>query len=66
MVELTTGKDADRLTDPGYRMIDALVACNRGTPVPEDLLHFAPTAYYPSTLHLLGLSYLASRGGKCV
>ena len=65
VVELTSGKDADRLTDPGYRMIDALVACNRGTPVPEDLLHFAPTAYYPSTLHLLGLSYLAARGGKC-
>ena len=66
VVELTTGKDADRLNDPGYRMIDALVACSRGTPVPEDLLRFAPTAYYPSTLHLLGLSYLATRGGKCV
>ena len=65
MVELTTGRKADRLTDPGYRMIDALVACTRGTPVPDDLLHFAPTAYYPSTLHLLGLSYLASRKGQC-
>jgi endoglucanase len=65
VVELTTGKSADRLTDPGYRMIDALVACSRGTPVPDELLHFAPTAYYPSTLHLLGLSYLASRKGQC-
>jgi endoglucanase len=53
------------MSDPGYRLIDALVACTRGTPVPEDLLSFVPTNYYPSTLHLLGLSYLASRGGTC-
>ncbi|MCB1499315.1 MAG: endoglucanase [Bauldia sp.] len=65
VVELTTGKVASRLNDAGYRMIDALVACSRGTPVPDDLLHFTPTNYYPSTLHLLGLSYLASRKGKC-
>jgi endo-1,4-beta-D-glucanase Y len=65
LVELTTGASGDRLTDPGYRMIDALVACSRGTPVPEELLSFAPTAYYPSTLHLLGLSYLTSRKGQC-
>jgi len=65
VVNLTTGRDTSQLTDPGYRMIDALVACTRGTPVPEDLLRFAPTNYYPSTLHLLGLSYLASREGRC-
>lgn len=65
VVELTTGNRTDQLTDPGYRMIDALVACTRGTAVPADLLGFAPTLYYPSTLHLLGLSYLASRGGQC-
>lgn len=65
VVELASGKDTDRLSDPGYRMIDALVACSRGTPVPEDLLSFAPTAYYPSTLHLLGLSWLAAREGEC-
>jgi endoglucanase len=65
VVELNSGKDVDPLTDPGYRMIDALVACTRGTPVPESLLTFAPTAYYPSTLHLLGLSYLAAGKGKC-
>lgn len=65
VVELTTGNRTDQLSDPGYRMIDALVACTRGTEVPADLLGFAPTLYYPSTLHLLGLSYLASRGGQC-
>ncbi|HET7715972.1 MAG TPA: glycosyl hydrolase family 8 [Bauldia sp.] len=65
VIELTTGKDAEKLTDPGYMMIDALVACSRGTPVPDNLKHFAPTSYYPSTLHLLGLSYLAARQGKC-
>lgn len=65
VVELTTGRPADALTDAGYRMIDALVACSRGTPVPAELTAFAPTNYYPSTLHLLGLSYLASGGGRC-
>ncbi len=65
LFELTTGKPTERLTDPGYRIIDALVGCARGVPVPDDLLSFAPTKYYPSTLHLLGLSYLASRGGRC-
>lgn len=65
LIELTSGAATERLTDPGYRIIDALVACSRGTPVPDDLLRFEPTKYYPSTLHLLGLSYLASRGGKC-
>jgi endoglucanase len=65
VVELTTGRATDRMSDPGYRLIDALVACTRGTPVPPELLNFTPTNYYPSTLHLLGLSYLASRGGTC-
>lgn len=65
LVELTTGKATERLTDPGYRMIDALVGCARGTPVPDELLRFTPTKYYPSTMHLLGLSYLASKGGQC-
>ena len=65
VIELASGTKTDLLSDPGYRMIDALVACTRGVDVPDDLLSFAPTLYYPSTLHLLGLSYLASRGGKC-
>jgi endo-1,4-beta-D-glucanase Y len=65
VVELTTGGKTDPLNDPGYRMIGALVDCTRGEAVPAELLTFAPTLYYPSTLHLLGLSYLASRGGQC-
>ena len=65
VVELTSGRDVEPLTDPGYRIIDALVACSGGTPVPQELLTFAPTSYYPSTLHLLGLSYLAAGKGTC-
>ncbi len=65
VVELTTDRAAESMADPGYRLINALVECTRGTPVPPELLDFAPTNYYPSTLHLLGLSYLASRGGTC-
>lgn len=52
-----SGGTAPKLTDPGYRSIPALVACRLdGTPLPDDLATFAPTDYYPSTLHLLVLA----------
>ncbi len=55
--ELQSGAVKDMLSDPGYRMIPALVACRtKGTPIPDDLRRFTSTLYYPSTLHLLGLS----------
>ena len=41
-------------------------ACARGTPVPEDLLQFEPTPYYPSTLYLLALSYVIERQPQCL
>lgn len=65
VIDLETGTVREPLTDPGYRMVGALVACTEGTPIPEDLLSFTPTAYYPSTLHLLGLSHLAMKGRDC-
>ncbi len=65
VIDLTSGKAQEPLSDPGYRAIDALIACQHGTPFPDDLRHFAPTSYYPSTLHLLVLSSLSARGGQC-
>lgn len=62
IVDLGTGATRETPNDPGYRILSALVACAvTGTPIPRDLKSFSPTTYYPSTLHLLGLSL--ARGG---
>ncbi|MEJ8571575.1 glycosyl hydrolase family 8 [Microbaculum marinum] len=66
VVNLETGSVTERLEEPGYRFLAALVACaSAGTPIPDDLKTFAPTLYYPSTLHLLGLSVAAERYPRC-
>ena len=66
LVNLKTGTTITALTDPGYRIIPALVACVVDkTPLPQDLLRFVPTEYYPSTLQLLALSYLRNIPGGC-
>ncbi|MDW6023487.1 glycosyl hydrolase family 8 [Mesorhizobium sp. BAC0120] len=66
ITDVETGEGRQALTDPGYRIITALAACaTKGTPVPAALKSFAPTLYYPSTLHLLGLAYIAERQGGC-
>ncbi len=67
LVDLESGAVSERLTDPGYRIIPALAACARdGTKIGEDLRQFTPTLYYPSTLHLLGLSYAAEHHPECL
>nr|WP_244496570.1 glycosyl hydrolase family 8 [Aureimonas ureilytica] len=67
IVDLSTGATKETLNDPGYRIIPAAVACVlEGTPVPEDLRGFAPTLYYPSTLHLLALDALNERHPECL
>lgn len=66
ITDLATGRAKDALEDPGYRIIPALVACmNGGSLVSEDLKRFAPTLYFPSTLHLLALAHLAAHQGEC-
>lgn len=64
--DVETGEPRDLLTDPGYRIIPALAACvlDRKA-IPSDLRTFTPTNYYPSTLHLLALSYLAEHQEAC-
>ncbi|WP_144577723.1 glycosyl hydrolase family 8 [Agrobacterium sp. DE0009] len=64
--DLKTGAVKDVLSDPGYRIIPALAACVSGGPaISDDLKNFQPTLYYPSTLHLLALSFLARNNGEC-
>jgi endoglucanase len=61
-----TGVTTATLTDDGYRIIPALIACVLDhKPVPAALLGFTPTSYYPSTLHLLALSFAARRHPEC-
>lgn len=66
-VDLKTGAPKQQLTDPGYRMLAATLACALdGTAIPAELKAFKPTAYYPSTLHLLSLSYVSQRHPSCL
>jgi endoglucanase len=66
IVDLANGSTAT-LDDPGYRSIAALVACRLdGTPLPPTLTDFAPTDYYPSTLHLLVLAEARKAMPQCL
>ncbi|WP_185984668.1 glycosyl hydrolase family 8 [Aureimonas mangrovi] len=57
----------ETLSDPGYRILPALIDCVLDeTPVPKALRSFEPTLYYPSTLHLLSLSFLAENRPECM
>ncbi|WP_037380130.1 glycosyl hydrolase family 8 [Sinorhizobium americanum] len=65
--DLQSGAVRATLTDPGYRIINHLLACVlQGTKVPEDAKTFRPTQYYPSTLHLLGLSFVEEKHPECL
>ena len=67
IVDLASGATKETLTDPGYRILPAAIACALdGTPVPEELRRFAPTLYYPSTLHLLALDALNETHPECL
>jgi endo-1,4-beta-D-glucanase Y len=67
LTDIATGEVRHTLSDPGYRIIPALISCVLdGTKLPENLRSFAPTLYYPSTLHLLGLSFANSEHPECM
>lgn len=66
VVDVANNDTKAELTEPGYRIIPALVACAlRKVRVPDDLRRFVPTDYYPSTLHLLAISHLNANPGEC-
>ena len=67
IVDIPTGRVLQRLTDPGYRMLGAVLACALdATPVPDDLRRFEPTLYYPSTLYLLSWALVAEKYPRCL
>lgn len=67
VINVKTNAVENPLNEPGYRILGAALACVRDkTPIPADLRTFVPTLYYPSTLHLLSLSFLTERHAECL
>jgi endo-1,4-beta-D-glucanase Y len=67
VVNVVTGQVREKLTDQGYAMLSATLACALdGTPVPETLRTFEPSLYYPSTLYLLAKSLVGEKYPQCV
>ncbi len=66
-IDLTTGQPKTELSDPGYEIVNHVVACVLdGTKIPAETLQFAPAYYYPSTLQLLGLAYVGEKHPECL
>ena len=67
LVDIKTGTTRQTLADAGYRAIPALIACvlDRKS-LADDLKQFQTTEYYPSTLHLLVLSFARRRHPECL
>ncbi|MDB5587687.1 MAG: Endoglucanase precursor [Devosia sp.] len=66
-VNVDTGAVQERLDEPGYRLIQAAIACTLdGTPVPAELRTFAPSSYYAATLQLLLLDHLRRDEASCL
>ncbi len=65
--DVSTGAVEASLTDPGYRFVNHILACVLDrVPIPDSVKVFSPTQYYPSTLHLLGLSYVREKRPECL
>lgn len=67
IIDLPTGRPKAELSDPGYEIVNHVVACVLdGTKLPSEALRFAPAYYYPSTLQLLGLAYVGEKHPECL
>ncbi|MBS7535811.1 endoglucanase [Ancylobacter sonchi] len=67
IVDIPTGRVVNQLTEPGYRILGASLACAlEGTAIPQELRHFEPTLYYPSTLFLLSWALLVEKYPRCL
>lgn len=67
LVNVATNKVIASLSEPGYRIIPQLAACiSTGTKLSADVSHFTPDHYFPSTLHLLALSYATQTHPECL
>lgn len=66
-IDLKTGQPKQSLPDPGYRIVNDVVACvTYGTKLPASSRQFAPSLYYPSTLQLLGLAFVGEKHPECL
>ncbi|MCV9967193.1 glycosyl hydrolase family 8 [Pararhizobium sp. BT-229] len=66
-IDINSGTVKNTLSDPGYRIVNHILACVMDkTALPADVKQFTPTLYYPSTLHLLGLSFVAAKQPECL
>ncbi|TWB46763.1 endoglucanase [Rhizobium sp. ERR 922] len=66
-IDLTTGKPKDLLPDPGYRIVNDVVACVvSGAKLPASVRQFTPSLYYPATLQLLSLAFVTERHPECL
>ncbi len=66
-IDLVTGKPKDLLSDPGYRIINDVVACVvSGTKLSASVRQFAPSLYYPATLQLLSLAFVTEKHPECL
>ncbi|MEK1890126.1 MAG: glycosyl hydrolase family 8 [Phyllobacterium sp.] len=62
-----SGSVKETLPDAGYVIIPALIGCVLDkTKLPDSVRSFQPTLYYPSTLHLLSLSFAYSQHPECL
>jgi endoglucanase len=67
VIDLQTATPIAAMPDPGYRAVADLVACSIGREQTANVAaNFEPTAYYPSTLHLLSIIALAERYPRCL
>lgn len=65
--DVSTGAVQASLKDPGYQFVNHILACVLDrVPIPDSVKVFSPTQYYPSTLHLLGLSYVKEKRPECL
>ena len=67
VVDIKSGAVKEALADPGYTIIPQVISCVlEKKPISNGARAFTPTLYYPSTLHLLGLSFLSEHYPGCL
>ncbi len=67
IIDIPSGTATTTLSDPGYAIIPALIDCVLDRKkLPDRVKTFEPTLYYPSTLHLLSLSFAYSQHPECL
>ena len=66
-IDVTTGIAQERLSEPGYRLIQAALDCTlSGTAIPADLQTLTASTYYAATLQLLLLDHLRRNQSTCL